>query len=192
MEDKKIITVDENTLAEKNERAEKEAQKRLKVALFKMFYENKTQFLRHLSFDKKEKVEAFETSYVHENSDGTTTEIKTSIKFTVFNLWTDENDPKKLQRKAINEQVKALADMASETPDKGARQNALNSLKEVCRLLGFCEIAESFNATDAKKILVDAYRMTDKGSDGSRVSEVKRAIQATLYRVSNTQSTDAE
>ena len=162
---------------------EKEAKKSLKKSLFAMYYADKYAFIDALQFNEKDAVKQFKTKYIHANADGTTTEIETGIRFTVFDLWNDINDAKKTVRKEINKLVSGIADLSAKYAEKDSRKEALDLMKEVYRSLGFADINEKLNATDAKKLLIAVNRMTDNGKADAKNSECKRCLQATLYRV---------
>lgn len=169
--------------ANRNAVAEKTAQGILRKSLFALYHADKAKFLQALQFDAHNRVERFETAYLAEDENGNKVQTKTGIKFTVFNLWGDDNDPARAQRKAINAQVRKVADLATATPCADDKKTALDACKEVARLLGFADLAEKMNATDAKKVLVSAYRLTDNGKDDARDAEVRRVMQAVLWKI---------
>ena len=173
------------TIEEYNATMEKEAKKRLTDALFRLYHNDRETFVKRLQFNEKNAVEAFTTEYVGKDENGEKVTLTAKVKFTIFSLLTDENDAKRVRRNAIRDNVEAIAKEASATPTKQAKSKAVDNIREAYRLLGFTEYAEKVNATDAKRILCNAYRMTDNGKDDARKNEVKRSLQAVLWRMVN-------
>ena len=173
------------TVEEYNATMEREAKKRLTDALFRLYNGNREAFVKELQFNEKNAVEAFTTEYIGKDENGNNVTLTAKVKFTVFSLLTDENDAKRIRRNAIRDNVEAIAKEASATPTKQAKSKAVENIKDAYRLLGFSEYADKVNATDAKRILCNAYRLTDNGKDDARKNEVKRSLQAILCRMVN-------
>ena len=173
------------TVEEYNATLEREAKKRLTNALFKLYNGNREAFVKELQFNEKNAVEAFTTEYIGKDENGNNVTLTAKVKFTIFSLLTDENDAKRIRRNAIRDNVEAIAKEASATPTKQAKSKVVENIKDSYRLLGFAEYADKVNATDAKRILCNAYRLTDNGKDDARKNEVKRSLQAILWRMVN-------
>lgn len=181
-----ILTIDEQNAA-----AEKAAQDALKKSLFSLYNQSREAFVKALQFNERDAVKRFTTRYVVLTDANTTAEAETGIKFTVFNLWNDVNDPKKTTRKAINALVRKVADIAAKrAPSKADAKEAMPYIADIYRLLGFGHIVTTYAERDGgryaakvKSILADAHRLTDNGKTDARDSEVKRGLQAVLYSI---------
>ena len=173
------------TVEEYNATMEREAKKRLTDALFRLYNGNREAFVKELQFNEKNAVEAFTAEYIGKDENGNNVTLTAKVKFTIFSLLTDENDAKRIRRNAIRDNVEAIAKEASATPTKQAKSKVVENIKDTYRLLGFTEYADKVNATDAKRILCNAYRLTDNGKDDARKNEVKRSLQAILWRMVN-------
>lgn len=174
---------------------EKDAKKTLRASLLSLLSSNGEEFLRILPVSEPKNGKRRFLPFVKEYEgidieSGEAVTMKTKLSFSVFNRYDNaEEDTEELRkykssmREGIREAVKRIALLASDTPSKEDASEALQSITEAVRLLGFGKLSEALNASDAKRILRSAYTIDAEGEDDSIDGEAKKAIQAVLRRI---------
>ena len=151
-----------------NERAKTEAEKSLRNALFALYYKDRVTFLKRLQF-KKDKTRKFEKEYIAKSlEDGSPVTLKASIVFSIFDLWTDTNDPDNTLRKAQREALEKLRRLASKYPSRQEKSEGREALREASRLFGFEDIGKKINYTEVSDFLSDIFEKTDTWKDNAK------------------------
>lgn len=170
----------ELTLEQKNANARKEALQAAKNAVLSLYKTDRIAFLHACLFDKNDRAYTETVEYTAHKYDESKAGIvpytaTANLRVTLFDFITEKED-----RATVKDRVEKIAILASDSA-KESRAAAVPFIKNICTLVGLHACGESVNERDAKRILRAAYTVTDKNDDTAKEREVRRAICAMLW-----------
>lgn len=173
-------TAAELTLGQKNANARKEATQAAKNAVLSLYKQDRIAFLHDCLFDKNDRAYTQTVEYTAYKYDESKNAVvpytaTATLRVTLFDFVTEKDS-----RATVKDRVEKIALLASDST-KESRAAAIPYIRNVCTLLGLHACGESVNERDAKRIMKAAYTVTDKNDDTAKEREVRRAICAMLW-----------
>lgn len=175
------------TLEQRNANARKTAMQAAKTAVLELYAKDRIAFLHAVKFDAHDKAYTEKVEYTAEryNTDGKLEKFTAAavLRVSLFDFVQDKDS-----RATVKDRTERLADMASDSA-KESRAAAVPLIANLCTLVGMHECAEKVNERDAKRILRAAYTVSDKNDDTAREREIKRAVCAMLWAMTEKHET---
>ena len=172
------------TIDQRNANAARDARNVARNGIIKRYRMDKIAFLHDMQFTENgDRAYIVEYTYTAEKptDDGKTenVELTRRLSMTVFDFQQDKDCKKQLA-----EYFSKIAELASDSANVEKVAECVKYIRNACALVGMYEVitaqAEKDEKRNAKRVLRNAYRVTDKNDDDAKTSEVKRGIQAIL------------
>lgn len=175
------------TLEQRNANARKTAMQAAKAAILELYAKDRIAFLHSVKFDAHDKAFSEKVEYTAERYDASGKIEKFTaaavLRVSLFDFVQDKDS-----RATVKDRTERLADMASDSA-KESRAAAVVLIANLCTLVGMHDCADKVNERDAKRILRAAYTVSDKNDDTAKEREIKRAVCAMLWAMTEKHET---
>ena len=173
------------TIEQRNANAARDARNTVRNGIIEKYRGDKIAFFHDMQFTENgDRAYIVEYTYTAEKptDSGKTenVELTRRLSMTVFDFQQDKDCKKQLA-----EYFSKIAELASDSANVEKVAECVKYIRNACALVGMYEVitaqAEKDERRNAKRVLKNAYRVTDKNDDDAKTSEVKRGIQAVLW-----------